>query len=53
MGETNKKFEVLSELIESLESRDTFQHTVELILHKTIAYINADCNELLQNGSDE
>lgn len=53
MGETNKKFEVLSELIESLESRDTFQHTVELILHKTIAYINADCIALLQKGSDD
>ena len=53
MGETNKKFEVLSELIESLESKDTFQHTVELILHKTIAYINADCIALLQKGSDD
>lgn len=53
MGETNKKFEVLSELIESLESRDTFQHTVELILHKTIAYINADCIALFQKGSDD
>jgi hypothetical protein len=44
---------VLSELIESLESRDTFQHTVELILHKTIAYINADCIALFQKGSDD
>ena len=53
MGNCSDKYEVLSELIESLESKDTFQNIVEVILQKANTYIQAEYMAVIQENSDK
>lgn len=52
MGNCSDKYEVLSSVIESLESKDTFQNIVEVILQKANAYIQAEYMAVIQENSD-
>lgn len=53
MGNCSDKYEVLSSVIESLESKDTFQNIVEVILQKANAYIQAEYMAVIQENSDK
>lgn len=53
MGNCIDKYEVLSSVIESLESKDTFQNIVEVILQKANAYIQAEYMAVIQENSDK
>ncbi len=53
MGNCSDKYEVLSSVIESLESKDTFQNIVEVILQKADAYIQAEYMAVIQENSDK
>ena len=53
MGNCSNKYEVLSSVIESLESKDTFQNIVKIILHKVNEYIQAEYIVVVQKNSDE
>ena len=53
MGNCSDKYEVLSSVIESLESKDTFQNIVEVILQKANAYIQAEYMSVIQENSDK
>lgn len=53
MGNCIDKYEVLSSVIESLESKDTFQNIVEVILQKANAYIQAEYMAVIQGNSDK
>ena len=53
MGNCIDKYEVLSSVIESLESKDTFQNIVEVILQKANAYIKAEYMAVIQENSDK
>lgn len=53
MGNCSDKYEVLSSAIESLESKDTFQNIVEVILQKANAYIQAEYMAVIQENSDK
>lgn len=53
MGNCSNKYEVLSSVIESLESNDTFQNIVKVILHKSNEYIQAEYIVIVQKNSDE
>lgn len=52
MGNCSDKYEVLSSVIESLESKDTFQNIAEVILQKANAYIQAEYIAVIQENSD-
>lgn len=53
MGNCSDKYEVLSSVIESLESKDTFQNIVEVILQKANTYIQAEYMAVIQENSDK
>ena len=53
MGNCIDKYEVLSSVIESLESKDTFQNIVEVILQKANAYIQAEYMAVIQENLDK
>jgi diguanylate cyclase (GGDEF)-like protein len=53
LGNCSDKYEVLSSVIESLESKDTFQNIVEVILQKANAYIQAEYMAVIQENSDK
>lgn len=53
MGNCSDKYEVLSSVIESLESKDTFQNIAEVILQKANAYIQAEYIAVIQENSDK
>ena len=53
MGNCSDKYEVLSSVIESLESKDTFQNIVEVILQKANAYIQAEYMAVIQENLDK
>lgn len=53
MGNCSDKYEVLSSVIESLESKDTFQNIAEVILQKANAYIQAEYMAVIQENSDK
>lgn len=53
MGNCSDKYEVLSSVIESLASKDTFQNIVEVILQKANAYIQAEYMAVIQENSDK
>lgn len=53
MGNCSDKYEVLSSVIESLESKDTFQNIAEAILQKANAYIQAEYMAVIQENSDK
>lgn len=53
MGNCSDKYEVLSSVVESLESKDTFQNIVEVILQKANAYIQAEYMAVIQENSDK
>ncbi len=53
MGNCSDKYEVLSSVIESLESKDTFQNIVEVILRKANTYIQAEYIAVVQKESDD
>ena len=53
MGNCSDKYEVLSLVIESLESKDTFQNIAEVILQKANAYIQAEYMAVIQENSDK
>lgn len=53
MGNCSDKYEVLSSVIESLESKDTFHNIVEVILQKANAYIQAEYMAVIQENSDK
>lgn len=53
MGNCSDKYEVLSSVIESLESKDIFQNIVEVILQKANAYIQAEYMAVIQENSDK
>ena len=53
MGNCSDKYEVLSSVIESLESKDTFQNIVEVILQKANTYIQAEYMAVKQENSDK
>ena len=53
MGNCSDKYEVLSSVIQSLESKDTFQNIVKVILRKANTYIQAEYIALVQKESDD
>jgi len=53
LGNCSDKYEVLSSVIESLESKDTFQNIVEVILQKANTYIQAEYMAVIQENSDK
>lgn len=53
MGNCSDKYEVLSSVIESLKSKDTFQNIAEVILQKANAYIQAEYIAVIQENSDK
>ena len=53
MGNCSDQYEVLSSVIESLESKDTFQNIVEVILQKANTYIQAEYMAVIQENSDK
>ena len=53
MGNCSDKYEVLSSVIESLESKDTFQNIVDVILQKANTYIQAEYMAVIQENSDK
>lgn len=53
MGNCSDKYEVLSSVIESLESKDTFQNIAEVILQKANTYIQAEYMAVIQENSDK
>lgn len=53
MGNCSDKYKVLSSVIESLESKDTFQNIVEVILQKANTYIQAEYMAVIQENSDK
>ena len=53
MGNCSDKYEVLSSVIQSLESKDTFQNIVEVILRKANTYIQAEYIAVVQKESDD
>jgi len=53
LGNCSDKYEVLSSVIESLESKDTFQNIAEVILQKANAYIQAEYMAVIQENSDK
>ena len=53
MGNCSDKYEVLSSVIESLESKDTFKNIVEVILQKANTYIQAEYMAVIQENSDK
>jgi len=53
LGNCSDKYEVLSSVIESLESKDTFQNIAEVILQKANAYIQAEYIAVIQENSDK
>lgn len=53
MDNCSDKYEVLSSVIESLESKDTFQNIAEVILQKANAYIQAEYMAVIQENSDK
>ena len=52
MGSSDK-YEVLSSVIQSLGSKDTFQNTVKVILHKANTYVQAEYMAVVQTDSDD
>ncbi len=53
MGNCSDKYEVLSSVIQSLESKDTFQNIVKVILRKANTYIQAEYIAVVQKESDD
>ena len=53
MGNCREKYEVLSSVIQSLESKDTFQNIVKVILRKANTYIQAEYIAVVQKESDD
>ena len=53
MGNCSDKNEVLSSVIQSLESKDTFQNIVKVILRKANTYIQAEYIAVVQKESDD
>lgn len=53
MGNCSDKYEVLSSVIQSLESKDTFQNIVKVILRKDNTYIQAEYIAVVQKESDD
>ena len=53
MGNSSDKYEVLSSVIRSLESKDTFQNIVKVILRKANTYIQAEYIAVVQKESDD
>ena len=52
MGSCIDKYEVLSSVIQSLESKDTFQNIVKVILHKADTYIASQYMAVVQKEAD-
>lgn len=53
MGNCSDKYEVLSSVIQSLESKDTFQNIVKVILRKANTYIQAEYIAVVQKELDD
>jgi len=53
LGNCSDKYEVLSSVIQSLESKDTFQNIVKVILRKANTYIQAEYIAVVQKESDD
>lgn len=53
MCNCSDKYEVLSSVIQSLESKDTFQNIVKVILRKANTYIQAEYIAVVQKESDD
>lgn len=53
MGNCSDKYEVLSSVIQSLESKDIFQNIVKVILRKANTYIQAEYIAVVQKESDD
>lgn len=53
MGNCSDKYEVLSSVIQSRESKDTFQNIVKVILRKANTYIQAEYIAVVQKESDD
>lgn len=53
MGNCSDKYEVLSSVIQSLKSKDTFQNIVKVILRKANTYIQAEYIAVVQKESDD
>ena len=53
MGNCSDKYEVLSSVIQSLESKDTFQNIVKVRLRKANTYMQAEYIAVVQKESDD